>query len=955
MYSARSVLIARNTIKRASTLAVLAFLAIELFQSKAAETQSEPFLQIEAGNHLEIVWHMVTDARRRWLATSDMKTVRIWNAQSGERLRVIRPPSISGEPVFAPNGDTFVIPTEENYMVFERASGRLLRTLKPQFAGETCSPECSAFSSDGTILYTASTGSGVVLQAWQTGDWKSFRSARVADLPVYSFATLGLSVSQNGSIVLSSKEEKIFLLDPSFEIKSKSSIEGTILRVNFSDNGQVVIADVFKTGKGGAYSPTSEILLLSAVDLSKIKSIDSRWPGGAARHVSRLLKNRIYHGGSRNTYSWQIEGPDNAVELGVGSDQCLPVAEDLWWLGNYNDQMGSLALINPNAPQTPRILHQSPTREVSFWADNKLWISADGDAVWISTSQGKDKPRTLGTQFNLRSRSISALDAPPPPNFFATFTGDASFTGMSNALKKNFDELVGVDKIAVAGRNRSFVVKATGGLKGFDPSGKLLWQQSEKNISDHALNLTPNGEVLITASYKRLITWHSMKTGKELLRLFLHSDGKRWIVWTPEGYYDCAPGAEDLIGWQIDNGPEAASDFFPASRFRSTKYRPDVIQRVLATIDTKEALRLADEAAGRTSPPALTSAAEVRQKLPPIVTILSPADGSSFDTSDQTLRYSVRTPSGHAATSVRLLIDGQPVETTRGLRIEAATQHGEEKQFRLKLPERDCELAVIAENENAPSEPARARYKWAGKPPVTGEAALKPKLYALVAGVSKYAIRGLYREVVTRLLIDQDATRDNLVDGLEWLEKQTTSRDIGVLFLAGHGLSDNNQNYYFLPHSADLEKLRRTCVSFADLQMTLRNVNGKKLFFVDTCHSGGVMSRLLEGGARRGASEADVNRLVNELSSAENGVVVFYSTTRRPNSLENPRWGNGAFTKAVVEGLAGKADMTQRGKVTVNSLDLYIAERVKELTDGQQTPVTTKPDTVPDFPIAIIK
>jgi hypothetical protein len=34
-------------------------------------------------------------------------------------------------------------------------------------------------------------------------------------------------------------------------------------------------------------------------------------------------------------------------------------------------------------------------------------------------------------------------------------------------------------------------------------------------------------------------------------------------------------------------------------------------------------------------------------------------------------------------------------------------------------------------------------------------------------------------------------------------------------------------------------------------------------------------------------------------------------------------------------------------------LDAFIAERVKELTKGKQTPVTAKPQTVSDFPIAV--
>jgi len=91
------------------------------------------------------------------------------------------------------------------------------------------------------------------------------------------------------------------------------------------------------------------------------------------------------------------------------------------------------------------------------------------------------------------------------------------------------------------------------------------------------------------------------------------------------------------------------------------------------------------------------------------------------------------------------------------------------------------------------------------------------------------------------------------------------------------------------------------------------------------------------------------------LASAENGVVVFSSSTGRQYSLENPDWGNGAFTKALVEGLSGKANYQKTGRITHKMLDFYISERVKEITEGQQTPVTQAPGGVPDFPIAVVK
>jgi uncharacterized caspase-like protein len=96
----------------------------------------------------------------------------------------------------------------------------------------------------------------------------------------------------------------------------------------------------------------------------------------------------------------------------------------------------------------------------------------------------------------------------------------------------------------------------------------------------------------------------------------------------------------------------------------------------------------------------------------------------------------------------------------------------------------------------------------------------------------------------------------------------------------------------------------------------------------------------------------NVDILINELSSAENGAIVFTSSTAKQSSLESSTWNNGAFTKALVEGIKGSADKSQRGYISVKSLDAYISERVKELTKGQQAPVTLYPKGgTADFPI----
>jgi len=205
----------------------------------------------------------------------------------------------------------------------------------------------------------------------------------------------------------------------------------------------------------------------------------------------------------------------------------------------------------------------------------------------------------------------------------------------------------------------------------------------------------------------------------------------------------------------------------------------------------------------------------------------------------------------------------------------------------------------------------------------------------------------LYSRVDVKLLTDADATRDNIADALDWLQRQVTQRDVGMLFLSGHGHNDGVLGFTFLPVNADPDKLRRTGVTMADFKSALVSLPGKTIAFLDACHSGNVF-----GPATK--SVFDVNGVINELTSAEGGVVVFSSSTGRQLSLEDAAWNNGAFTKALIEGIEGKADTRRSGRVTFKSLDIYVTDRVKELTKGRQSPVTQAPGGVNDFPLAVV-
>ena len=45
-----------------------------------------------------------------------------------------------------------------------------------------------------------------------------------------------------------------------------------------------------------------------------------------------------------------------------------------------------------------------------------------------------------------------------------------------------------------------------------------------------------------------------------------------------------------MIGWHVNRGRDKAADFFSAGQLRERFYRPDVIDRVLDTLDEDQAL-----------------------------------------------------------------------------------------------------------------------------------------------------------------------------------------------------------------------------------------------------------------------------------------------------------------------------------------------------------------------------
>jgi hypothetical protein len=187
------------------------------------------------------------------------------------------------------------------------------------------------------------------------------------------------------------------------------------------------------------------------------------------------------------------------------------------------------------------------------------------------------------------------------------------------------------------------------------------------------------------------------------------------------------------------------------------------------------------------------------------------------------------------------------------------------------------------------------------------------------------------------LMIDELATKENIIKSLRDFSVKVGPDDILIFYFSGHGEKD-----YLMPFDYDgvYNKL-----SYAEVNSLLQQTKAKhKICLTDACHSGGMYAIKGVPSSSNYKNEFDV------FGKNEDEIAILVSSRSDEKSLESTQLRQGTFSHFLIKGLKGESDRNRDNIVTITELHDYVHRQVKSYTNNAQTP-SLYGNFNPDMPI----
>lgn len=859
---------------------------------------------------------------------------------------------------FSPDGTRLLSGSADNTAIlWDFAAGKPIRTFK----GHANQVYAIGFSPDGTRVATGSFDSTV--RYWQVAN-----GTQIGQPMRHNEKVRVLAVSpRDGTIAAGSDDGEIRLWDGETGrlIKILGNQGGIVGNLRFTPDGQRLLStcgfsgcqnmqriwDIATGQQTAAFSDHGNIVIASAL------SPDGRVvaTGGGSNQEVRLWDIGTGKG---------LPGPDGRAKNFVGTGST-------YWAASFSSDSRRIAWGTTWRSAPGKDSHPSEsTSPLEFQLRLPIGKERLGQPERIGVKKA-DAPSTGAG----KSATAGGKGQEPEPTFVRARRTDGAYSLVHRKGGQfGFDAFLDVSE---NGQVKTIIERdlTTGNRHlayGFSTDGKMIlsggsfgvlkaYDLNGKTIADFlghegdiwTIAPSPDGRMLISASGDQTVRLWSLaglgpvagdkpKRIDPIVTLYNGSDGE-WVMWTPQGYYAGSPGADRIVRWHINQGPTKAAREVGAEQLRERLNRPDIVARAIELASADAAIKEAPGTDFRI--------ADLLDRPPPVVRILSPANGAGVTGGTASVRFSID-PGRDPVKRFTVRVNGVQVSEQSGGGIAG------EIEVKVPLGKGDNRITIVAQNNIGESKADDGTITVTHQ----GEGALDRRgtLHILAVGIDKYAnmpkicgdtgtkscdlsypgsdarafeksirarLGAQHRNVVSKVLIDggqTPPTAANVRDALGSLRNTAAETDTVVVFIAGHGINDG-ADYLFLPSDTTPEGSGwrgSSVIPWVELERIVFGTKGRRYLFVDTCHAAGAYNAKLGNSAYH----ADI--------------VAFTSAGVDEEAVELSAIAQGVFTYSIVDGLAGAADRDGDKLIRVEEMGLYLRERTKALIDKHW----------PDFP-----
>ena len=929
------------------------------------------------------------------ISGSHDKTIKLFDAATGRLIRTISAHSDSRlsrlyngvrSVAFSPDGTQILSGSGGNtFKLWDAATGRLIRT----FSGHRGYVQFAAFSPDGKRIVSSAEYPDYDIKLWDADTGRVMRTFSENTFRSVMFSPDGrqiLSVfydRENNS----AKSFRLYDAATGREIRTFSDHTSMVSVTAFSPDGKrfltgsrdhvvnmwdAVTGRKLRTFSGHtreivsvAFSPDASRVLSASRDNIKM------WDAQTGREIASFSGENIFSW-KHSFYTAKIS-PDGSQILSAG------------------DSDGTITLWDAAEGRKIRTFlgHTNYVRSVAFSPDGGQVLSGS----WDNTVKLWDT--ATGTEIRTFSRDEEF-------DFWCTvYTVDFSPDGrqiLSSYRDRTiilWDAQTG-NEIRRFSKNENSIISAF-----FSPDGKhvlsglfdgaiKLWDAQTgseiKTFSGHissveSVSFSPDGGQMLSSSWDGTVRLWDVAGGNEIAQFISFSGNdsqlaaasrgltvetetaassidSEWLSITPDGYYTASPRGDRYVNIRTGNAVSGIDSY------RSVFYNPDMVQARLCGLPD----------------PASKANFTIRQAAsftPPAVTIQSPENFTTTNTATTNLSVVIASQS-QPVRNIKILVNGRLVGreelasvTGTGLQTERAslTVTGNQRTVNFNLPLElepgDNRIEVVAFNgysenrafvdvtRNAPAERPPLPNLWVVAVGVNSYENSGPRLGGLASlnfavADAKGLVQSLkaqegrrYAKVNAMLIADGERlapTAENIRLSFKFLEGADVRRDVVVLFLAGHGISSQSGQFFFLPKDAVMGADKIVDESRAisgDEIITVLDAPGNRLVFIDACNSGGV----------------DNDRMVRSLM--DTNAFVFTASRGSEFSYESKELGHGFFTHSIMTALGGAPAALAQGNVSVLSMSGFVKEDVPMRTGGRQNPSAYSLGFY-DFPVALI-